>query len=706
MSVGASLLHGLILATAVGLLTRELTLPWGWWAGIAAAFIAPFCADVSRSARLRRWVLLTVPIGVLLGARLIASGIVQSSLGTELLGLAGALALSDAVLVGGSVFSGAFLLRVGTHRLVSARVVEASLVVAAVTLPLAAHRDGMIARPLELADAFWQVGLDPVYAFLGFGGLATLLAIGTLARDRGAGRVLLQLGFVALLLLLVGVVLHRSTVGVPLPPTGGAEGKSTKGEGKGQGQANQRPDAESDLQNGKPNNQPMAVVILHKDVEPFGGVFYFRHGAFSRFNGSRLVESDAGLDADVPWRFPSRKREFEGAPEGGPGRSLVASDVALVAEHRRMFTLISPMEVEPLPNPSPARFKRAYRALSSVPDGDLDTYLGRGSGAPSWSPEVWAHYTEIPEDARYLELATRLNAEVKAEYVGDPLVQALHVKRYLERTTIYAFGQTYEGSDPTATFLFDAGEDRKGYCTHISHAAAYLIRAMGVPARVSVGYAVMAENLRGGSSLLIRAADAHAWVEIHLEGVGWIPIEITPERVEDMPPQFEAEDLQRLLGEMARGEGRETYTPPPPSRWLESLKAVLRALPWLFLAVVVASYLWRVARGLRSRWAPEAVRPAYVHALDHLAAVGVVRRRGESRERFALRARALAPSLVPLTELVARVALSGRSVPGRGAGGLTAHVMAQRVGRELAETLPGWRRALGWLHPVPFWWSR
>lgn len=706
------MVHGGLLAAAFAVLGRSFALPSGLAAGVVAAVLAAPTAAALRRGRVRLWAALGLGATIGGGAQVLAGVLLQSSLTADLLGIRGALNLAEALRVGGGVFALVLAVRSLSLRFRPALLLEAGLIVAAVAAPVAAHRDGMIARPLEIADWFWEQGLDPVLAFLALGGLGALLAAGTLSREARPLRRLIQLLAVALLAVLVAVPLHRrSSDSLLREPEGGGLGEAERrAKGSRGGQADGRPaTSEDQLDKDGPagergQQRPVAVVVFHKDAEPLGGVFYFRHAAFSQFNGSRLVESVSEVDADVPWRFPTHRQPVAGPGEGSFGREMVATDVALISEHRRLFALTDPVELEPMPNPAPARFKRAYRVVSNVVTASAEKLLGRASGDPAWSPERWAHYTALPEDARYLEMAARIDETVPDSLRGDPFAQAFAVKRHLERTTIYSFKPKYEGSDPTADFLFVDG-DRKGYCTHIAHSAALLLRAMGLPTRVGAGYGVMASNLRGGSALLVKSGDAHAWVELYLEGVGWVPVEITPERTEFEPPPFEEEDLQRLLGEMARGEGRETFAPVGPSPLWAWLALVRRALPWIVAGLIVLAYLVKGLRLMRPSWSPERVGPAYRAALDRLAAVGVVRGDGESRVAFARRADRMAPSFSPLTLLLERSILAGHP-GGRAPGGRTAAALAGAVRGELGQNLPTWRRVLAWLHPIPWWWAR
>ena len=79
------------------------------------------------------------------------------------------------------------------------------------------------------------------------------------------------------------------------------------------------------------------------------------------------------------------------------------------------------------------------------------------------------------------------------------------------------------GHDALDEFLFDT---RTGYCEQFASAMTLLVRELGIPARVAVGF-IDGERQADGS-LLIRGADAHAWPEAWFPGTGWIPFEPTP----------------------------------------------------------------------------------------------------------------------------------------------------------------------------------
>ena len=69
-------------------------------------------------------------------------------------------------------------------------------------------------------------------------------------------------------------------------------------------------------------------------------------------------------------------------------------------------------------------------------------------------------------------------------------------------------------------------ESQEGYCVHFATAACVLYRALGIPARYASGYRV--EITEAGTITDVTDEDTHAWAEVYISGLGWIPIEVTP----------------------------------------------------------------------------------------------------------------------------------------------------------------------------------
>ncbi|MFH2005355.1 MAG: DUF3488 and transglutaminase-like domain-containing protein [bacterium] len=80
------------------------------------------------------------------------------------------------------------------------------------------------------------------------------------------------------------------------------------------------------------------------------------------------------------------------------------------------------------------------------------------------------------------------------------------------------------GRDPVELFVLDT---RAGHCEYFASSMVLLLRAVGVPARVVTGFSGGTYNDYGGY-ILVRQGDAHAWVEVWYESIGWVSYDPTP----------------------------------------------------------------------------------------------------------------------------------------------------------------------------------
>ena len=652
----------------------------------------------------------TVLVGLMVGARQLTVG---SSIVAEALGPIAALRVADVAAALWVPMIVSAVLRACSVRRAVFSVFELILVAVAFAQLLMPHREGAINRPFRLADPIIAVGWDPTWLFVFVGGVAALMGVFLLLKEQRAGRAFFHIGVVcALLALIVALV---PVIGFPsLEPRGGGlgmyDGKpSDADEGREQrrGARGPRPQG-SQTQNElefrddyRPDgpNPPVAVVLFHDDYSPPTGNYYFRQGAFSQYNGRKMVVSGRGdVDQDLIPTFPARPAKIKGAPALNDHRSPLETTVALLADHTQPFALEAPVEVEPLNNPDPNRFQQVYGATSAVLAADYAAMLDYDLGADDWSEELWAHYTEAPDDARYEALAQEIVGELREEFRDNPMAQAFAVTEWLSRKGVYSMTNTHsDADDPAASFLFG---DLTGYCVHFAHAAAYLMRTLGVPTRVATGYAIEESARQGGSALLLAGSFSHAWPEVYVDDFGWVVLDVYPNQALDQPPQPLDADLQRLLGELARGASPIPFSATELPKLKELARRVgVATTTWLLIllaSVLTVFFAIKVWRRTAPLWAPAGALPRVMYRaeLDRLADVSVARRRGESRESFATRIEQELPSFGRLTRVhIAAVFGDRRQDPKL----LKSEAVAAR--RDFEARFPRWKRFLGLLTP-------
>ena len=130
-------------------------------------------------------------------------------------------------------------------------------------------------------------------------------------------------------------------------------------------------------------------------------------------------------------------------------------------------------------------------------------------------------YLELPSlDPRIRELATSWAATAR-----DPAGKAAAIEQHLRRDYSYSLKLlSSKTQDPLAHFLF---ERRAGHCEYFASAMAVMLRSIAIPSRVVTGFQSGIYNPISGLQV-IRASDAHSWVEAYLPGSGWATFDPTP----------------------------------------------------------------------------------------------------------------------------------------------------------------------------------
>ena len=131
-------------------------------------------------------------------------------------------------------------------------------------------------------------------------------------------------------------------------------------------------------------------------------------------------------------------------------------------------------------------------------------------------------YLQLPEklDPRVPELARQITAAQRSPYR-----QAAAIERYLMTHYSYTLDLPSQAQpDPLAQFLFTR---KRGHCEYFASSMAVLLRSNGIPSRVITGFRGGQFNQVNGT-YIVRARDAHSWVEAYIPGAGWTSFDPTP----------------------------------------------------------------------------------------------------------------------------------------------------------------------------------
>lgn len=218
--------------------------------------------------------------------------------------------------------------------------------------------------------------------------------------------------------------------------------------------------------------------------------------------------------------------------------------------------------------------ERSSTFFSNLQDEEQAEYL------TAYQEECYNNYLQIPDDIRPV-----LEFYQDEIGTGSSLSEQIAlIRRFL--TTNYTYdmspGTTPRGEDFVTYFL---GTQKKGYCAHFASAATLLFRSYGIPARYVEGYVASqsaiseraqateydvddffsGENILGTSNVVeveINDGDAHAWVEVFIDGFGWMPVEVTPPSSDDDETTYSdfLSALSGLFGTESSQQGNDTTT--------------------------------------------------------------------------------------------------------------------------------------------------
>lgn len=135
--------------------------------------------------------------------------------------------------------------------------------------------------------------------------------------------------------------------------------------------------------------------------------------------------------------------------------------------------------------------------------------------------DILFRYLQLPPlDPRIPPLAHQITVSANNNYD-----RAIALQSYLKTHFAYTLQlPSTKQADPLANFLF---ERKRGHCEYFASAMAVMLRTIGIPSRVVTGFQSGEFNDLSGQ-YVVRASDAHAWVEAYFPNSGWVSFDPTP----------------------------------------------------------------------------------------------------------------------------------------------------------------------------------
>ncbi|MGH2740702.1 MAG: transglutaminase TgpA family protein [Actinomycetota bacterium] len=326
----------------------------------------------------------------------------------------------------------------------------------------------------------------------------------------------------------------------------------------------------------------------------------------------------------------------------------------------------------------------------------------------AWAASGWSgleRYTRLPADLPPVigEFARRASASLTSPYA-----RILAIQNYLRTFTYDEEAPAGHGIDDLAYFLL---ESRRGYCEQFAGTMAVMVRKLGYPARVTIGF--LPGELRQDGWRHVTTDDAHSWVEVYFPSFGWLAFEPTPTRFNPIAqPYTHPVGLEAAAGRFFLGEGGFLATNQIPGALTDALELERRfgigrggtggtspeqsRLPVVIAVVVGALLLVPIVKTLSRRFRRRSARTphdrviAWYRYFERQASdLGFGRLEGETLREYGWRLAegrsSPEPILDRLTLVTAEALYAGRTDEG-GPG---------EIARATRETLRGLRRRAG-----------
>jgi transglutaminase-like putative cysteine protease len=162
--------------------------------------------------------------------------------------------------------------------------------------------------------------------------------------------------------------------------------------------------------------------------------------------------------------------------------------------------------------------KRTWTVTSNVPDPSAAELEQTGEPTPDNGPRA---DVQLPK----LDPAISRLAHSIGDNAGRTTYEKVAAVQEYLRSPVFSYDLqgAPTGADALATFLFST---HTGYCEQFASAMVVLLRELGIPSRIAIGFTTGQADGNGGYT--ITTADAHAWPEVYFAGLGWVRFEPTP----------------------------------------------------------------------------------------------------------------------------------------------------------------------------------
>ncbi len=196
-------------------------------------------------------------------------------------------------------------------------------------------------------------------------------------------------------------------------------------------------------------------------------------------------------------------------------------------------------------------FKTAFRAKSYVSELN-SAYFVYNINKPEWrqfqemrfnvlrqaedynkmDTTFMKYYTKMPVNEKFKKISNL--AHQITDTAHTPVDKVLAIRNYFlskdeNGEPLYKYTDNPGEPDiPNASklsyFMF---ENHKGYCAYYAGATLFMLRAIGIPSRIAVGFLTEDRSDKNKGWYWYYAKQAHAWVQVYFPGFGWLDFDTT-----------------------------------------------------------------------------------------------------------------------------------------------------------------------------------
>ncbi|WP_436906705.1 transglutaminaseTgpA domain-containing protein [Halosimplex marinum] len=197
----------------------------------------------------------------------------------------------------------------------------------------------------------------------------------------------------------------------------------------------------------------------------------------------------------------------------------------------------------------------SYVGVSRTPPRDPEVLRATGRDYPD---DIERRYTRLPPSAA---VSLRPFTNNVTEGAENPYETATRIEEWLETNKEYSLNVSRPSGDNVAREFIT--EMEAGYCEYFATAMVTMLRSQEIPARYVVGYSTGRQV--GANTFQVRAMNAHAWVEVYFEDVGWVRFDPTPgaERLRAEQSAYEESDAPGEYAPQEEGSPGETFSAEP-----------------------------------------------------------------------------------------------------------------------------------------------